>query len=87
MNRIPRSPSRPRIVLLAGLALALGATALGCGPQQRFCADSGNNGVCPTPMDAPVQSDVMDAPPKDMGSIYVGNDANTTPVPDAGAGN
>jgi hypothetical protein len=58
---------------LAALALALGLAASACGPQQRFCPDSGD-GVCPMPVDATVKSDVMDAPPQDKGSIYVGSD-------------
>ncbi|HTA20463.1 MAG TPA: hypothetical protein VK989_14325 [Polyangia bacterium] len=68
---------------LAALALALGLAASACGPQQRFCPDSGN-GVCPTPYDAPVQSDVMDTAPQEKSSTYIGaGDASTDA--DAGA--
>ena len=70
MNRT--RPARVVVVKgLAALALALGLAASACGPQQRFCPDSGN-GVCPTPYDAPVQSDVMDTAPQEKGSIFIG---------------
>jgi hypothetical protein len=73
MNRT--RPARVVVVKgLAALALALGLAASACGPQQRFCPDSGN-GVCPMPYDAPVQSDVMDTPPQEKGSIFIGMDA------------
>jgi hypothetical protein len=57
---------------IAGVfALALGVASIGCGPQKRFCPDSGN-GVCPEQVDAsPGPSDVADAPPKEMGSIFI----------------
>jgi hypothetical protein len=72
MNRIRSA----RVVVkgLAALALALGLAATACGPQQKFCPDSGDNGVCPTPVDAPVQSDVMDTAPQDKHSIFIGQD-------------
>jgi hypothetical protein len=76
MNRT--RPARVVVVKgLAALALALGLAASACGPQQRFCPDSGN-GVCPTPYDAPVQSDVMDAPPQEKSSTYIGMDAGAS---------
>jgi hypothetical protein len=69
---------------LAALALALGLAASACGPQQRFCPDSGDdNGVCPTPIDAPVKSDVMDTAPQEKTSTYIGEDDAST---DADAG-
>jgi hypothetical protein len=82
MNRTPRA----RLVVVKGLAvlaLALGLAASACGPQQRFCPDSGD-GVCPVPVDATVKSDVMDAPPQDKGSIFVGNDNDAAADADAG---
>jgi hypothetical protein len=70
---------------LAALALALGLAAPACGPQQRFCPDSGN-GVCPAPYDAPVQSDVMDTAPQEQHSVYIGaDDASSDAAADAGA--
>jgi hypothetical protein len=70
------SRSLPRLGVALGLALgavlALGVTAAGCGPKQKFCADAGD-GVCHAPVDAGPK-DTYEAPPMDMGSIYVGND-------------
>jgi hypothetical protein len=55
-------------------AIALGAVAVGCGPQKKFCPQS-TNGVCPTPMDASGESIyIMDAQEEERGSIYVGQD-------------
>jgi hypothetical protein len=58
--------------LAVGLAVALGAASIGCGPKQKFCPDAGD-GVCVPPVDAPVV-DTYEAP-TDNGSIYVGADA------------
>jgi hypothetical protein len=53
------------------LALVVGIVSIGCGPQKRFCPDSGN-GVCPIVIDAsPGTNDTMEAPPKEMGSIFI----------------
>jgi len=82
MNRIAVSPSRLRVTLVAGLGLALGLAAAGCGPQQKFCVDASDYVCRPIP-DASPKSDVMDTAPQDMGSIYIGNDSGTTT--DAGA--
>jgi hypothetical protein len=68
-------PTRSPLALGLGLLLALGAAAGGCGPQEKFCPDSGD-GVCRPPPDAHV-SDVADTPPMEMGSIFVGADAGT----------
>jgi hypothetical protein len=77
MNRLPRSSSRVRTVVLGGVAaLALGLAVAGCGPKQKFCVDASDY-VCEPAFDAPVRSDVSDTAPQDKGSIYVGNDAGT----------
>jgi len=63
-------------VVFVALALALGAAALGCGPQKKFCPQV-PNGVCPETKDASGDSIyiMMDAPEEERGSIYVGADA------------
>jgi hypothetical protein len=69
--------SRPRLGVALGFALgavlALGVAAAGCGPKQKFCADAGD-GICREPIDAGPK-DTYEAPPVDMGPIYVGADA------------
>jgi len=67
----------PRFRLASVLTLAVGfALALGCGPQNKFCPDSGD-GICRAPVEASVP-DIYEAPPMEMGSIYVGADSGTT---------
>ena len=71
--------SRPWLGVALGFALgtvlALGVTAAGCGPKQKFCADAGD-GVCRPSFDAGPK-DTYEAPPVDMGPIYIGNDGGT----------
>jgi hypothetical protein len=63
---------RASILLAMVVSLGMGVVAVGCGPEKKFCPDSGN-GVCPIPVDAaPPPSDVSDAPEQDMGAIFVG---------------
>jgi hypothetical protein len=65
-------------VIALGLALFVGLVGLvvsSCGPQQKFCPDAGD-GVCRPPPDAPVDLG-MEAPPMEMGSIFVGADSGT----------
>ena len=51
--------------------MALGIAAAGCGPQKKFCPDSGD-GVCPDPVDLDAGvKDTYEAPEQDMGSIFV----------------
>lgn len=74
--------SRPHLTVVLGLALAFGlavGAALsipGCGPKQKFCANT-SDGVCPIPMDATIVDKGVEAPPMEMGSIYVGADGAT----------
>jgi hypothetical protein len=72
--------SRRRLGLALGLALgsalALGVTASSCGPKQKFCKDT-EDGVCPTPVVDSGPKDTYEAPPMEMGSIYIGNDSGT----------
>jgi len=71
--------SRPRPGFALGFALgtvlALGVAATGCGPKQKFCPDAGD-GVCRPIFDA-APKDTYEAPPMEMGAIYIGNDAGT----------
>jgi hypothetical protein len=75
-----RSPSPVAVVL--GLALAFGlavgaaVSIPGCGPKEKFCANT-SDGVCPIPMDATIIDKGVEAPPVEMGSIYVGADGAT----------
>ena len=67
----------PRSLAVAlGLALAFGLAISSCGPKQKFCVDAGD-GVCPTPIDAPVV-DTYEAPAVEMGSTYIGADGGST---------
>jgi hypothetical protein len=70
--RPPLGPLWPASLALAVIvAFGMGVVAVGCGPEKKFCPDSGN-GVCPIPVDAsPPPSDVNDAPEEDMGSIFI----------------
>jgi hypothetical protein len=63
---------RASLALVVALSFTLGIASVGCGPEKMFCPDSGN-GVCPIKVDAgaPPPSDASDAPPQDMGSIFV----------------
>jgi hypothetical protein len=67
------------VTLAAGLALAVGAASVGCGPKQKFCPDAGD-GVCVAPVDAPPRADIMEAP-EDKGSTYIGADAADAGTP------
>ena len=63
---------RASLALIVAFSLAMGIAAVGCGPEKKFCPDSGN-GVCPIQEDAaPPKSDVPDAPEEDRGSVFVG---------------
>jgi hypothetical protein len=77
MNSASRSRAPFSLALGFGfaLALALGAAAVGCGPKEKFCTDT-DDGVCTKPVDAGQQSDAVDAPEMDMGSVFIGQDAN-----------
>jgi hypothetical protein len=72
----PRFLARSFVAVALGLALALGLAVSSCGPKEKFCPDAGD-GVCPIPIDAPVVDMGMEAPPMEMGSIFVGADAGT----------
>lgn len=77
MNSASRSRAPFSLAALGlgfALALALGAAAVGCGPKEKFCTDT-DDGVCTKPVDAGQQSDAVDAPEMDMGSVYIGNDS------------
>jgi len=63
---------RASLALAVVVAFVMGVVAAGCGPEKKFCPDSGN-GVCPIQFDAGAPpSDARDAPEEDMGSIFVG---------------
>jgi hypothetical protein len=62
---------RASLALAVVVAFVLGVAAVGCGPEKKYCPDSGN-GICPIQVDAaPPPSDVNDAPEEEMGSIFV----------------
>jgi hypothetical protein len=62
---------RASLALAVVVAFFFGVTAVGCGPEKRFCPDSGN-GVCPIQVDAaPPPSDVYDGPEEERGAIFV----------------
>ncbi len=71
----PRFRLASALTVILGFAIALGAAAVGCGPKDKFCPDAGD-GICRPIPEASVP-DTYEAPPKDMGSIFVGADGAT----------
>jgi hypothetical protein len=61
------------LTVAVGIAIALGAAAVGCGPKNRFCPDAGD-GIC-RPIPEASAPDTYEAPPTEMGSIFIGADA------------
>jgi hypothetical protein len=72
----PRSPLFVVLGLALAFGLAAGAAIGGCGPKEKFCPNT-TDGVCPAPHDAAPKDLGVEAPPMDMGSIYVGADSGT----------
>ena len=69
----PRFRLASALTVILGVAIALGAAAVGCGPKNKFCPDAGD-GIC-HPIPEASAADTYEAPPKETGSIYVGADA------------
>ena len=67
----PRFRLASALTVILGIAIALGA-AVDCGPKDKFCPDAGD-GICRPIPEASVP-DIYEAPPTDMGSIFIGAD-------------
>jgi hypothetical protein len=61
--------------VILGIAIALGAGAVGCGPKDKFCPDAGD-GICRPIPEASV-TDTYEAPAMEMGSIFIGADGGS----------
>jgi hypothetical protein len=68
----PRFRSGSALTVILGIAIALGAAAVGCGPQNKFCPDAGD-GIC-RPIPEASATDTYEAPAMEMGSIFIGAD-------------